>query len=85
MVFVANRIIKRPQKRDLTEIEVKALIKAGTPNSHTVGNGPYHRIRTTEPMDWLCRYQLHGKRRLLDMGSYDRQTNNLAMVRRKAD
>ena len=77
--------MRKPQKRDLTAKEVEAIIKAGIPNSHTVGNGLYLRIRTTGSVDWFYRYQLHGKRRLLGIGGYDRQTNNLSMARRKAD
>ena len=77
--------MRKPQKRDLTVKEVEAIIKAGIPNSHTVGNGLYLRIRTTGSVDWFYRYQLHGKRRLLGIGGYDRQTNNLSMARRKAD
>ena len=64
----------------LTALKVESL---ASPGRYADGGGLYLSISKSGTKSWLYRYQLHGSRRWMGLGSYHKAGNTLAMARAK--
>jgi len=56
--------------RNMTDRQIKLLIKSGKAGRHAIGNGLYFRISNEGTGFWVVRYAIHGKRREITLGRY---------------
>jgi len=56
--------------KNITDRQVKSLIKNGKVGRHAIGNGLYFRISNEGTGFWVVRYVIHGKRREITLGRY---------------
>ena len=56
--------------KNITDRQVKSLIKNGKTGRHAIGNGLYFRISNEGTGFWVVRYIIHGKRREITLGRY---------------
>ena len=54
--------------KNMTDRQVKSLIKNGKTGRYAIGNGLYFRISNEGTGFWVVRYIIHGKRREITLG-----------------
>lgn len=56
--------------KNMTDRQIKSLIKNGTAGRYAIGNGLYFRISKEGTGFWVVRYVIHSKRREITLGRY---------------
>lgn len=64
-------------------LTAQEVLHLSEPGKYADGDGLYLYIRKNGNKSWEYRYQLHGKRRQMGLGGYNKKTNTLADARSK--